>query len=95
MQATSALMIGLWCNNKVLDTQNAFDQVTRCDELTDETTVQVVTKWSCDETSGNQDYMQHCATKMMWGLQDLPYEERLKRTNLMFLEIRRHRADLH
>ncbi len=38
--------------------------------------------------------MQHRAIKMIWGLQDLTYEERLKRTNWMSLEIRRYRADL-
>ena len=42
----------------------------------------------------NLEQVQRHATKMIWGLQDLPYEEKLKRTNLMSLEIRRYRADL-
>ncbi len=35
----------------------------------------------------NLEQVQRRTTKMIWGLQDLPYEERLKRTNLMSLQI--------
>ena len=42
----------------------------------------------------NIEKVQRRATKMINGLSQLSYEERLKRTNLMTLELRRLRADL-
>ena len=42
----------------------------------------------------NIEKVQRRATKMINRLSQLSYEERLKRTNLMTLELRRLRADL-
>ena len=38
--------------------------------------------------------MQRCATKLVWGMENLHYEERLERLGLMCLDRRRARSDL-
>ncbi len=38
--------------------------------------------------------IQRLATRMVKGMRELPYEDRLRRLNIIFLERRRRRGDL-